>query len=167
LISTTERSERGLTLTEVAIVGVLATIVMLGLVGFYMNSQGTWMDASAQAVTQREATTLIESISSKVHAASSARTDPITHQLELFDVNDNTNPAYVFWWKAVGDSADSLIHEGPSLADDRGPPVRSTCEQFQCTSNTSTVDVDLILRSAQGDPIRITTRMVMQNRPPL
>ena len=55
-------SERGLTLTELTIVGVLACLVMLGLVGFYMSSQGVWMDASAQAITQREATSVIDEI---------------------------------------------------------------------------------------------------------
>ena len=39
-------SQRGLTLTEVTVVTVLASIVMLGIVSFYVNSQGTWMDAS-------------------------------------------------------------------------------------------------------------------------
>ena len=37
--------ERGLTLTEVAIVGVIGVLVLLGLGGFYLNSQATWLDA--------------------------------------------------------------------------------------------------------------------------
>ena len=33
------RDERGLTLTEVAVVMVLGTLIMAGLVGFYLSSQ--------------------------------------------------------------------------------------------------------------------------------
>ena len=47
---------RGLTLTEVAVVMILGTMIMAGLVGFYLSSQGLWLDASTQAITQREAT---------------------------------------------------------------------------------------------------------------
>ena len=42
------RSERGLTLVELAIVGALATLVMLGLTGFYLNSQRLWIEASTK-----------------------------------------------------------------------------------------------------------------------
>lgn len=155
-------SERGLTLTEVTIVAVLASIVMLGLVGFYMSSQGTWMDASSQAITQREATTLIESIESKVHIASRAQADTTAHQLELYDLGGAL--IHVFWWKAAGGGADSLVHEGQTIANDRGPAVTSICERFNCVADSFIVSVDLILRSAQGDRIRITTRAAMQNR---
>src|SRR5262249_34679905 len=49
------RNERGLTLTELAVVMILGTMIMAGLVGFYLSSQGLWLDASTQAITQREA----------------------------------------------------------------------------------------------------------------
>ena len=39
-------AEAGLTLTEVSVVMIIGTIIMAGLVGFYLASQGLWLDAS-------------------------------------------------------------------------------------------------------------------------
>ena len=47
-------NERGMTLTEVAVVMILGTMIMAGMVGFYLSSQGLWLDASTQAITQRD-----------------------------------------------------------------------------------------------------------------
>jgi hypothetical protein len=160
-------SERGLTLTEVTIVAVLASIVMLGLVGFYMSSQGTWMSASAKAITQREATTLLENISEKVHAAAGATV--IGNQLELFDSVAPPHTMYVFWWEqpdsTVSDTADCLIHEGPDRDHDRGSAITSKCERFVCTAGSKMVQVDLLLRSAEGDTVHLNTKIAMINRP--
>ena len=49
---------RGFTLTEVMIVIVLAGVVTLGLVTFYLNSQAWWTEASTQVLAQRDATLL-------------------------------------------------------------------------------------------------------------
>lgn len=160
-------SERGLTLTELVIVGILASLVMLGLVGFYMNSQGTWMDASAQAITQREATTLIESITTKVHEADSAGVVAQNTQLELYGPADEITAVrpllHVFWWDRSGDS---LVHGGPSVPLDEGPSASSVCEQFLCASNDSLVDVNVVLRSAQGSKVELSTRAAFLNRRP-
>ena len=63
------RSEAGLTLTEVAVVMIIGTMIMAALVGFYLASQGLWLDASTQAITQREATLVASAIRDKVRAA--------------------------------------------------------------------------------------------------
>jgi hypothetical protein len=158
----TRLSERGLTLTEVTIVTVLASLVMLGLVGFYMSSQATWMDASAQAITQREATALMESITRHVHEAASAVVTETSGQarLELFD--HGSNPTYAFWWN----SSDSLIHEGSSAIDDRGPAIGSKVERFQCVGSGELVQVTLRLRSAQRQIIELTSTAELVNREP-
>src|SRR5262249_32619505 len=39
------RDERGLTLTELAVVMILGTMIMAGFVGFYLSSQGMWLDS--------------------------------------------------------------------------------------------------------------------------
>lgn len=157
-------SERGLTLTEVTVVAVLATIVMLGIVGFYVSSQGVWMDASAKAITQREATTVMETITRRVHESGFAQV-LASSQLTLFDRGGNQT--HVFWWNVGQSGADSLIHEGPTTSQDRGPVASSLCERFQCVAGNvpGMVDVELILRSAQGERIQMATRLVMVNRP--
>jgi Tfp pilus assembly protein FimT len=162
--------ERGLTLTELTIVGVLACLVMLGIVGFYINSQAVWMDSSAQAITQREATSVIEEISSRVHGAASVDVDcsgDINHcVLQLYD--SGSNPTWAFWW----DNADSLLHEGidPTPANDRGAMESSVAEYFQVTESAGSapgsriVDIGLLqLRSAQGSRIQMSTRAALQN----
>src|SRR5258706_10201953 len=84
-------NERGLTLTELTVVGVIATLVMVGLTVFYYNSQSAWIDGSTQALAQRDATMLVDALSRRVHEADSAgvaQTGPFTdlqhHRLLLF-----------------------------------------------------------------------------------
>lgn len=151
-----ELGESGLTLTEVTIVTILAAIVMLGLVGFYLSSQGTWVSASAQAITQREATALLENIGKQTHRAGKAEVGTGT-SLELF--SETGVPLYAFWWQ------DSAIHEGPDLSTDLGATITSVAESFQCSRNDSLVTVSMRLRSAQGDRIETSTQFELVNRP--
>src|SRR5262245_9879176 len=85
-------SEHGFTLTELAIVGTLAVLVMLGLMGFYFNSQRMWLDGSTQAMTQRDATMLVEVLAGDVHTAAQAvitSVDADHQRLELYDSASN------------------------------------------------------------------------------
>src|SRR5262245_54493395 len=66
---TDREGQTGFTLMEVTI--VLAGVVTLGLGAFYLNSQMLWMDASTQALAQRDATTIIEAIREKAETAAS------------------------------------------------------------------------------------------------
>ncbi len=145
--------ERGLTLMEVTVVGVLAAIVMLALTGFYMNSQGTWMDASAQALTQREASLILGTIADSVHAGSSATIGAQT--LVLNDASGNERCR--FWL----DPSDSLIHLGASQPGqpsvDQGPIARSIALEFDVTLEPQLVHVtNLTLRSAQGRRVTLS-----------
>jgi hypothetical protein len=157
-------SERGLTLTELTIVAALATLVMLGMVGFYMNSQSLWMGASSQTITQREASTLVEEIAKRVRASYRAVVscpDSTVCQLELYDYPDTINASHVYWW----DSGDSLVHEGPDHSHDRGPMLTSKVEAFQLERTADYVDIVLLqLRSAEGEQVRMSTRIAFQNR---
>jgi hypothetical protein len=158
-------NERGLTLTELTVVTALATVIMLGMVGFYMSSQAMWMDASAQAITQREASWLADEIGRNIREAGSAtithNPDSLHCQLSLYEPSEIV-PFQVYWW----DPGDSLVHDGsdPST-DDRGAMVSSTVEVFQIDADSSTVDLRLLqLRSAQGQRVQITMRTAFQNR---
>ncbi len=156
--------ERGLTLTEVAIVGVIGVLVLLGLGGFYLNSQATWLDASSQSVTQREATLVLEAIADSVRTGASAIATPLPDadhgQLELYRVDGTSS--WGFWW----DPTDSLVHNGPDPADDRGALLESPVERFRVEYSHPLVRVSLLLRSPTGSRIEMATTTLLRNRTP-
>lgn len=151
------RAERGLTLMEVTVVLVLASVVTLGLVGFYLNSQATWTDASTQAVTQREATLLLGEITDRARAAASATWDATSHSLHLWDHNDNELAR--FTWDVDGDS---LVLE--ESADRSGPVVNSVVTRFDVTTSDSLVAIGPVeLRSAAGGIVSVSTDVMLYN----
>ena len=156
------RAEAGLTLTEVSVVMIIGTIIMAGLVGFYLASQGLWLDASTQAITQREATLVASAIRDSVRVANravaSSVPDALHQQLALYRTADDQTPTYYFWW----DSNDSLIHAGTTIGIS-GPMVTSHAERFQVTSGPQSVRVDLRLRSATGTMVDMGTLAVFMN----
>lgn len=161
------RDSRGLTLTEVAVVMILGTMIMAGLVGFYLSSQGVWLDASTQAITQREATLVTaamrDSIRKSGYATAIPSPDPLHEQLALFHKKTDAVPYYNFWWN----SGDSLLYSGTSIGGTgSGPMIVSRAELFQLTVNNAAggVRVDLRLRSASGDVVEAGAFAVMQNR---
>ena len=165
-VTARRRSETGLTLTEVAVVMIIGTMIMAALVGFYLASQGLWLDASTQAITQREATLVASAIRDKVRASGDARAFPVPdafhQQLALYANATDPAPSYYFWW----DPSDSLIHAGPTMGGaTSGPMVTSVAERFQVTawSSTRAVRVDLRLRSATGNTVDVGTLAVYMN----
>jgi Tfp pilus assembly protein PilW len=159
------RTERGLSLMEVAVVMILATIIMAGLVGFYLSSQGLWLDASTQAITQREATLVVAAMRDSIRKSGMARAsmtpDSLHEQLSLFKSQSDVVPYYVFWWSPT----DSLIHSGTSVGGaGSGPMIVSRAERFQLRATLKGVRVDMRLRSASGETVESGGYAVMQNR---
>lgn len=157
-------SQTGLTLTEVTVVMVLASLVMVGLVGFYVASQDSWMASSAKAITQRDATSLIEAISERAHGAIVADASLDSTQLDLHYADPGAS--YSFWWN-VADGGDSLIHEGPSGGGgliDRGASVPSRCRRFKCVASDSLIRIEVALESAHGELVEVSTRVALVNR---
>lgn len=153
--------ERGFTLTELVVVGALATIVMLGLVLFYISSQGTWMDASAQAITQREATGLIEQMRRNVHRSAGAIVTPRGANSQIDLLRYDGTPWYSYWW----DETDSLVHEGRSTLSDSGACISSKVEIFRAVAETTMLDAFQIqVRSPEGQRMLLTSRMAFMNR---
>ena len=157
-------NERGLTLTELAIVGAMGLLVMTAIMGFYMNCQTIWTDASSKSITQREVTGLSEHIAEQVHRSANAVVTIVandsTHcRVELFDQGQLT-PWYSCWWK------DSQIHEFTGGLETVN--VTSPVEQFRfvpCISCDSLVEMtDLQLRSAEGHRVSLKTKMALYNR---
>jgi Tfp pilus assembly protein PilW len=157
-------SERGLTLTELTVVGVLAIVVMLSLIGFYSNAQRMWLETSAKSTTQRDATLLMEVIGRHVHRSAMATVDPSDpnrNRLSLYaDIHDLL-PRDVF---AI-DPGDRRIHRVEGGID-LGPVVDSEALQLRF----DTVDTNLVvlniarLISSEGDVVPIATTYQLLGR---
>jgi prepilin-type N-terminal cleavage/methylation domain-containing protein len=155
------RSQRGFTLTELTLVMALAALVTVGLVTFYLNSQGMWVDASTQAMIQRDATLIIERITHRTHVAYSAEVlpDPDMSGVILFARNGDESSR--FWWN----DADSLIHYGIGTAGtDRGPVAGSKVERFEVDRNNTHVFVTLKMLTASGEAVEIKSSMAFYNK---
>jgi prepilin-type N-terminal cleavage/methylation domain-containing protein len=159
-------NERGLTLTEVTVVMVLAAIVMTGLVGFYLNSQATWLDGSLQAISQREANLVLDTIRRRAQTAYGATSDSVDsaqHCWLAIQQNSADPPelAYYYWWSP----SDSLIHEGYRLhGDDRGPMIQSKVDRFVVSTTGELVRVvALQVRTPQGHHITLATNVRLMN----
>lgn len=153
---------RGFTLTELTIVMVLAAIAMTGLVAFYLNAQGVWMDASAQAVTQREGTLVLDGISARASMATRATvTGPVGQRTLKLEFNSTfPDSQYFYWWE------DSLIYDGPEFSTtSRGALLASRVEHFEVAANDTFVRViELRLRTPNGERIPMSTWVEMKNR---
>ena len=154
-------TEGGSTLVELTVVIVLASIVGLGLVAFYLNAQATWLDASAQAITQREGTLLIADMSANIRPGNrvqlSNNPDAQHQMIQVFDADNNE--LYRYWW----DSSDSLIHRrnhGVNL----DPLGQSKVQQFALSGGAPLVQLtNLEMRSAHGQTVRFATSFGIYN----
>lgn len=158
-------NERGLTLTEVMVVAAIGVLVLLALGGFYVQSQSTWLDASAQSITQREVTLVNQAISDSVRSASRAivTLTPDADHCELALIRfGQVTPSWYFWW----DSSDSLVHCGTDLAaGDKGPMAQSKVERFAISAGNSMVTVSTRARAATGQTVENEMTSVMLNHP--
>jgi type II secretory pathway component PulJ len=154
--------ERGLTLVEVTIVMVLASLVMVGLVGFYISAQTTWLAASSQAVSQREGTLALEAIADStrrsVSAVVSAGPDPQHDQLTLTDGLGNLT---VFAWH----SDDSLLYWQYAGGPEK-KLINSRVRRFVLsTDDTMVTVVSLEVIDPNGVRIPLSGGARMYNRP--
>jgi hypothetical protein len=161
--------ERGVTLTELTIATVLASVIMFGLVGFYMGSQGVWMDSSGQALTQREATQIIETLSKRGGAALGwTLTDVVgTDSLQSVTFLVPRPGGFVgsehFWW----DANDHRIHLQTDGGPDQGALNASEVQKFafHCDEDTSYVEFALRMQSPENHIVAITSGMALPNNP--
>ena len=158
--------QSGFTLAEVMVVMILAGVVTVALLGFYLNSQATWLDASSKALTQREATTLLESIGARADTAGSARVSGAGGDtlIELFhSPNASGIPYYGFAWRA----ADRRVHQGPgSCFPDQGAVIASPVDQFSVVYDAGMGMLNILsmrVRSASGDTIVMHSSFTLHN----
>jgi hypothetical protein len=157
-----------MTLTEVMIVMALATLVMMGLVSFYMTSQAVWMEGSSQAITQRDATLLVTAITENVRRAARAEVGNWNGQQILYlrsDRDPMTVPFRCYYWRR------SPVYTGVFAGRDQPRDgdtlvVVSQVDSFRlATDDTSLVRMDLIeLPTSKGPPIRLTSAAALYNR---
>lgn len=156
---------RGFTFTEVMVVMVLAGVITLGLVTFYLNSQMLWTGASTQVMAQRDATALIEVMRDSIRTAANAvvlpvGADSLNKLVILYDGGGNERNRF-FW-----DPADSCLHSGRILLD-HGPITETTVERFHVTFDQTlgilTVDT-LRVRSSAGQYVTLSTSIGLYNQ---
>jgi Tfp pilus assembly protein PilW len=165
-MSAPRRDERGLTLTELTVAMVVAAMVVMGIVGFYMNSQATWFEASSKAITQREGTLVLETVERLARRASAASVvwpggDSTQSYLYLTVPDSAGTHSYCFWWQ------DSLIHEGfDPVSNDSGPiHAQAKAARFVVSADTALVRIrDLRMVSPQGQIVTLATSVAMKNR---
>lgn len=165
----TRHRERGLTLTEVVVVMVIGTLIMAGIVGFYLSSQGVWLDSSTQVITQREASLIASAFRDSVRGAARADVldvpDPQHSQLALFKKKSDPMPYYYIWWNA----ADSLVYSGSTTGGDGSGPMgvsRAALLNFDAinpTKENGNVRMDLRLLTASGESVEISAFAVFRN----
>jgi Tfp pilus assembly protein PilW len=158
------RSERGLTLIELTVVTVLATVVLLGLTGFYLSSQFTWIDGSAKAMAQREGTFLIGTMRDSVHTACSYDATSYPNQLSLYKVGETT-PFYMFRWNIANDpvATDSLMYAGETEPLQRllQSKVRRFDLAFIDSSLVQLTDLEVV--SATGETATFSSSFALLN----
>jgi len=155
--------ERGLTLTELVIVGLLAIMVMMALTAFYINSQQVWVDGSTQAMAQRDGSLLVEALRRRVHEAQQASVvtntpDSLHDQLSLLYASGN--PISVdFRWNPT----DQCVHVIENGSTDRGAIADTPVSRFRLTTlNATMVELtQLELRTANGDSVSLASRFML------
>ena len=157
------RDERGLSLLEVTVVMVLGGMITAGLIGFYLSSQGLWLDGSTQAITQREASLVASAIRDSVRKSSRAEVAPSPdaqhQQLALFRHGEAT-PFYYFYWNPD----DSLVHAGPNVGGaGSGPIGASRAARLQFIKTDEAVRTDMRLLTATGNRVDIGAFAVFKN----
>lgn len=160
------RRERGLTLTEVVVVMVIGTLIMAGIVGFYLSSQGVWLDSSTQVITQREASLIASAVRDSVRKSGWANVDYVPDaqhcQLALYNKKGDTAPFYYFWWNR----ADSLVYSGTTVGGAGSGPMgvsRAAQLQFAHAEKNRNVRMDLRLLTANGGTVEISAFAVFKN----
>ena len=158
------RGERGLTLTEVAVVMILGSMITAGLVGFYLSSQGLWLDGATQAITQREASLVASAVRDSVHRSHRAVVTPapdsVHMQLALVLKDGDPAPYYYFFWNP----SDSLIYAGTSPGPGGSGPIgASRATRLQFHAEKEGVRMDLRLLTATGSRVDMGAFAVFKN----
>jgi prepilin-type N-terminal cleavage/methylation domain-containing protein len=164
MIGAGRRREAGFTLMELMIVITLAGVVTLGLVAFYLNSQMLWMDASTQALAQRDATTIMEAIREQAETADHAFIGLVGYGNSKVSFSVNGSQIGGFTWRP-----DGLIHSFDASGTDLGPIVPTKVERFTVSTDPNqlgivTIDTLRVLTTT-GQRVQLSGGFAMYNAP--
>jgi prepilin-type N-terminal cleavage/methylation domain-containing protein len=158
--------ERGVTLIELVTVMAIALLAMTGIVTFYLNAQAVWLDASTQSMMQRDATLIVERMTTEGRVAATAEIvddpDPL-HQMLILRTHEDLERRF-FW-----NPTDSLIHFGASTipgaaAGDDGPLVPAKVAGIHFEADSRLVYVrNLTMASHPDRPVSISSTIALYN----
>jgi len=158
-------NSRGFTFTEVMVVMVLAGVVTLGLVTFYLNSQIMWTGASTQVMAQRDATAILEVMRDSIQTAANAAIFPVppdsANKLVILYESGGAEQNRFFW-----SAGDSCVHSGVGNTD-RGTITPTKVERFDVSFDQATgiLTVDTLrVRSTAGQELTLSTSIGLFNR---
>ena len=153
-------TQRGVTLTEMMVVIVIAGLVILGMTTFYFNAQSVWLDGSSQAITQREATLVVDTIRDSMYRAVDVQV-PQSDRLFMYSADDPLNSFFAVWLEP----SDSLLHYGRDMTDDRGPLVQSRVARFEVADLDSLVELTILqLNTGTDQQVQVSSRFDMPNQ---
>jgi prepilin-type N-terminal cleavage/methylation domain-containing protein len=166
MIEDTHKRQSGFTLAEVMVVVVLAAVVGFGMVGFYLNSQATWIDASTQVMAQRDATLIVQTMGDRCRPWARAEVTSVSGPNDRLIVRDAGNVEKErFYW----DPTDSLVHHTSNGAATGPGLVDTKVERFSLSVDASgrLVLLDsLRVISANGRRVRLSTAFALNNSSP-
>jgi type II secretory pathway pseudopilin PulG len=159
--------EAAFTLMELTVVIVLAGVVTLGLVAFYLNAQMLWMDASTQALAQRDATTIMEAIREHVETSGLAVTQLVANgnwKVTLYPAPTAPQSGGFIW-----QAGDSLIHSFDATGKDVGPLVPTKVERFTLSTPGNGIPMLMVdtlrVRSTTGQRVQMSGGFALYNQP--
>jgi prepilin-type N-terminal cleavage/methylation domain-containing protein len=166
LVRVRRDQQAGFTLMELTVVIALAGVVTLGLVAFYLNSQMLWMDASTQALAQRDATTIMEAMREQSETAGLAAAQAVGggNWRVTFYTSPTGSQTGGFVWRA----ADSLVHSFDASGQDLGPIVPTKVERFALSTppNLPMLIIDTLrVRSTSGQRVQMSGGFALYNQP--
>ena len=147
-------AQRGYTLLELMVAGMLSMFVLLALGKLILVNQQSWEWGRDKSVLQQNASLTLERISSRVRGA---RTIAVTDSTEFRCYDASGSLTDVF--RRVINSGGRLQHNGLDMVD-------RTCKAFIVTTDNDTTSVTIQLEIEDNSSERITamTRAAIRNQ---
>jgi hypothetical protein len=124
-----------------------------------------WLDGSTQAMTQRDATLLVDVISRDVHTAAQAVVTSVAlnqERLELYAAPPNNDPISMYEIEAGDGKVHRWIPNGGGGLSDHGAVGDSKALRLLFVTDGKLVDLTVAeLISANGDTVRTSSRFQM------
>jgi len=147
-------NQRGYTLLELMVAGMLSMFVLLALGKLILVNQQSWEWGRDKTVLQQNASLTLERISARVRAARSIAVADST-EFRCYDATGSVTDVF----RRVVNSGGRLQHNGLDMVD-------RTCNAFIVTTDDDTTSVTIQIELADNSDERITamTRTAIRNQ---